>query len=318
GDPSDLFRQYIRFMIEMQWLLSILVPSSSYPVIPGIALLEESDDPLGGRCDKLILSRAIHAAWEAIRRSSARLTGISAKGGSRGKPVLQVDLEQGVDTLRDLIGWKALEPAIAEYKSKENLPPPALHAIGYSLGGYLAQSLFFTWPFALSSCTTLCSGGALHDLGMVKFAHTEEWRAVTHGLKYEIESGMLQGRLAIDPKTAAEAADDPGSVCGIPASAFSSHFRIFNEVFLQDPHGSYRSRVSEFAPRLLFLVGGNDPIVTMKSVLDASPREGINIIEIANLSHFVATESGEWRDSWLPAVARVLSSFADRTSILLA
>jgi hypothetical protein len=107
------------------------------------------------------------------------------------------------------------------------------------------------------------------------------------------------------------------SVCGIPADYFSAFFRMFNEVFLQDSHGSYRSRVSEFAPRLLFVVGGNDPIVTTRSVLAASPAEGINMIEIAKLGHFVALSRGEWRDFWLPAIARLLYSFADRASILL-
>jgi len=137
-----------------------------------------------------------------------------------------------------------------------------------------------------------------------------------HGLKYELDTGMLEGRIRIDPP-AGGTASAPETVAGIPADYFSSHFRIFNEVFLQDTHGSYRSRVSEFAPRLLFVVGGNDPIVTTRSVLEASPSEGINMIEIANLGHFVATSSGEWRDFWLPAISNLLFSFAKRSTILL-
>src|SRR5262249_29037619 len=162
--------------------------------------------------------------------------------------------------------------------------------------------------FAINSCTTICSGGALQDIRPIKFAHEEEWRTVTNGLKYELASGMLEGR--IDLEVLNDPPQDPRDatakrVCGIPLLSFSSFFRIFNDVFLQDSKGSYQARVLEFAPRLLFVVGGNDPIVTTKSVLEASPREGINMIEIANLSHFVSIERGEWKDFWLPEICRL-------------
>jgi hypothetical protein len=202
-------------------------------------------------------------------------------------------------------------------KPPKLLPSPSIHVIGYSLGGYLAQSAFFTWPFAISSCTTICSGGALNDLRPVKFAHEEEWRSIMHGLKYELDSGMLERRIRTDDESAGTVTETPASIAGIPADEFSSHFRMFNEVFLQDSHGSYRSRVSEFSPRLLFIVGGNDPIVTTRSVLDASPSEGINMIQVANLGHFVAnTGNGEWTHFWLPTVSKLLFAFAHRATSL--
>lgn len=314
-DPSDLFRQYLRFMVEMQWLLSVLTPVSYYPVTPGIGLLAEDSDPLGGRCDLDRLSAEIESSWQAIQESSLRLIEPNVRELRRnGGEVHRQGIRQSIAVTRHLIRWQPFEQPLSDSTPVDSLPAPRLHVIGYSLGGYLAQSVFFTWPFAVASCTTLCSGGALHDIRPVKLVHEEEWQAITHGLNYELESGMLEMRLRIDPK----ASKPGGSVCGIPTSYFSSHFRIFNDVFLQDRHGSYRARVSEFAPRLLFVVGGNDPIVTTRSVLEASPREGINMIEIANLSHFIAKEGGEWTGFWLPTIAKIISSLSERTEALLA
>jgi pimeloyl-ACP methyl ester carboxylesterase len=313
SDPSDLFRQYLRFMVENQWLLSALAPISSYSVAPGISLLEASDGPRGGRCDSQVLSEAIERAWSRIHQKSADLVGMK---DPRGPDVDQQGILSSIESLRELLGWRPGEP-LSSCREDDLLPPPAIHVIGYSLGGYLAQSVFFTWPFVLSSCTTLCSGGALNDLRPVKFANEEEWRSIMHGLKYELDTGMLEGRIRFDPSPGSEGSVNAGDVGGIPADYFSSHFRIFNEVFLQDAHGSYRSRVSEFAPRLLFVVGGNDPIVTTRSVMEASPSEGINLIEIANLGHFIAMNHGEWQNFWLPAVSRLLFAFSDRATTLL-
>lgn len=316
GDPSDLFRQYLRAMQEAQWLLSILVPISHYPVVPGTVLLGSSRDPQTGRNDASTLSQEIYDSWRRIGDASARL--ISSQEtvpGQRGGVVKKPDILDTITALRDLIGWQPFALPLSDQPLESGLPTPHIHVIGYSLGGYLAQSVFFTWPFAIGSCTTICSGGALHEIRPVKFAHEEEWKSVTNGLKYELESGMLEKRIALDETDGA--AWSGRSLSGIPLATFSSFFRIFNDVFLQDPNGSYRARVSEFAPRLLFMVGGNDPIVTTRSVIAASPREGINMIEVANLSHFVAVEKGEWGDFWLPALSKLLLSFARRTETLL-
>ena len=323
NDPAELFRQYLRFMTEMQWLLSVLVPVSCYPVVPGADLLAENEDPKQGRSDDDCLGEEIVKAWRAMSEASARAVRESdERAGYKelretGLPVTFVQVRQSIAAIRRLIGWRAYGKPLTEHECapESRLPPPRLHVVGYSLGAYLAQSVFFSWPFAIGSCTTVCAGAALQDLRPVRLANEEEWRAITRGLKYEIESSMLQGRLKWDADTPASGG---GSVCGIPASYFSAHFQIFNDVFLQDPHGSYRSRVSEFTPRLLFVVGGNDPIVSTRLVQEASPPEGINMIEVANLSHFVAIEGGEWRRFWLPMVAGVISKLSQHSETLQA
>jgi hypothetical protein len=300
SDPSDLFRQYLRFMVEMQWLMSVLVPVSYYPVASGMPLLEANPDPAEGRSRPEVVSRAIHKAWLEIHQEEPR-----------GDKITETDVLQAVNTIRHLIGWKASSVPLMNRKDDEPLDPPQLHVIGYSLGGYLAQSVFFTWPYAIGSCSTLCSGGALYSLRPEKIVHEEEWRAITHGLKYEIDSRILEGRIAVN------SGKDPETVRGIPVSFFASHFQTFNDIFLQDPYGSYRHRVSEFAPRLFFVVGGNDPIVPTRSVLETSPPEGINMIEIANLSHFIARDKGDWPTFWLPTIAGIISSLSDHSEFLL-
>ncbi|HEV7667107.1 MAG TPA: alpha/beta hydrolase [Thermoanaerobaculia bacterium] len=304
SDPSDLFRQYLRYMIEIQWVLSVLVPVSSYPVTPGQPLLAESMNPGEGRCNSIVLGEEIAKAWRTMYASSKQ-----SRRETSAEPeevCTTQDAIQAVTALRNAIGWKHCEKRLEDLEEGSLLPPPRLHVVGYSLGGYLAQSAFFTWPFALGTCTALCSGGALQDLRPVKIAHEEEWRSITHGLTFEVDCAMLEGRIRLE---------ESDNICGIPASDFGSHYRIFHDVFLQDPYGSYRARVSEFAPRLFFVVGGNDPIVPTNSLIQASPKGGINLIEIANLTHFIATDAGEWSDFWLPMVTQVIVRLSERMEV---
>jgi hypothetical protein len=311
SDPSDLFRQYLRFIVEIQWLISTLVPVGHYPVTSGIPLLAPNREANASRCNPDVLSSAIHESWDEIFAYSRKHRDHDVPSQKEPR-VRKDDIRKSITVIRRLIGWQSSATTLtARDKDKdEPLDPPQLHVIGYSLGGYLAQSVFFTWPYAIGSCTTLCSGGALTSLRPEKIMHEEEWRAITHGLKYEIESGMLEGRIAADKAT-------PQRICGIPASNFTAHFQTFTDIFLQDPYGTYRHRVSEFAHRMFFVVGGNDPIVPTRSVLDTSPPEGINLIEIAHLSHFIAMESGEWADFWLPTIVTIISSFSDHSEKLL-
>jgi hypothetical protein len=310
SDPSDLFRQYLRFIVETQWLISTLVPICHYPVTSGIPLLAPNREADASRCNPDILGQAIHKSWDEIFAYSRKHRDHNIP--RQKEPLVgEDDIRQSITAIRRLIGWQSSTTKLTDRDKSEPLDPPQLHVIGYSLGGYLAQSVFFTWPYAIGSCTTLCSGGALTSLRPEKIMHEEEWRAITHGLKYEIESGMLEGRIAADKATA------PQSICGIPASNFTAHFQTFTDIFLQDPYGTYRHRVSEFAHRMFFVVGGNDPIVPTRSVLDTSPPEGINLIEIAHLSHFIAIEKGEWADFWLPTITTIISSFSDHSEKLL-
>jgi hypothetical protein len=190
------------------------------------------------------------------------------------------------------------------------------------MGGFMAQAAFFAWPFAISSCTNLFAGGALRDLAPTAFAHPEEWQAVLHSLRYELDRALREGYLKIY-----EDESKRERVAGIAADDFSYFTRIFYEVYLQYYRGGYASRVSEFSRRLLFVVGGDDPIVRTKNVLDAGPPEGMTLIQIADVSHFPggrgrgAPDGGrvenEQRVYWLPEVGRVIAKFSVRSAGLL-
>jgi pimeloyl-ACP methyl ester carboxylesterase len=189
-----------------------------------------------------------------------------------------------------------------------------VHVIGYSLGGFVAQSVFFAWPQVVSSCTTICSGGALSALSPTAFAQPEEWQSVLHSLRPELSNSMLQGRLGSDEGKK----DVPvGMVAGMPIQRFGYFQRIFEQVFLQEDRSSYQERLSEYGLRMLFVSGGEDPIVPPKNILDASPKEGTTMLSIAGMTHFLNQEPRkdrireiEQRDFWLPEAGRLIARAA--------
>ena len=92
--------------------------------------------------------------------------------------------------------------------------------------------------------------------------------------------------------------------------------RTFYEVFEQEYRGSFQTRLVAFRQRMLFVVGGNDPIVRPQSVLDSGPPDGINMLSIGGLGHFLAdtphlTVEKEQREFWIPEIARMIGLLAD-------
>lgn len=300
ADAGDLFRQFLRFMTETQWLLSALVPIPSYRVVAGLDLLADNHTLDASRANSSVLARHIHEAWQ--------LASAASRKAARGVTIKPGHIKKSVETIRHLVGWEPTRTKKNDPFPDSVLPPPALHAIGYSLGGYLAQSVFFTWPFAVSSCTTIGSGGPLREVALTAFAHPEEWQTVMYALRFEIESAMLQRRIVRSQRK-----NGGYAIAGINEDHYAFFDRIFNEVFLQDFRGPYRQRVSEYVSRLLFVLGGKDPVISTQSVLESSPPEGINMMQIANLAHFPWSKEREWRDFWLPQIASVVAAFSHHT-----
>ncbi len=343
-DPGDLFRQFLRYMQETQWLLSALMPRPHYAVAAGTRLLAEAEQPDRGkgRGAHGVLARAIAEDWQEVVKANVKAEELYEElAQAQGEPdehpstqskqdVSEKKINDMVAELRELLGWKGKSDADERRAApKQAAPePPSVHVVGYSMGGFMAQAAFFAWPFAISSCTNLFAGGALRDLAPTAFAHPEEWQAVLHGLRYELDRAFREGYLKSHEM---ESTDGAGSkverVAGIDADDFSYFTRIFYEVYLQYYRGGYASRVSEFSRRLLFVVGGDDPIVRTKNVLDAGPPEGMTLIQIADVSHFPggrgrgAPDGGkvenEQRVYWLPEVGRVIANFSERSAGLL-
>ena len=312
-DGSELFRQFIRYMIETQWLLSILVTRSRYRCASGAVLLAPHEMQRKSRLEDEVIAAAIHSEWtreyEASQHELKNVLNEQTHAPQMKEAISTDAVLSSVQELRTSLGWYC-------YKKHGGEPPdsgldlPTIHVVGYSLGGFTAQSVFMTWPFAIASCSTLLAGGALRELSPTAFAHPEEWQTVLHSLRYELDYAMVQGRLS----------ERSQRIAGVQRDVFIYLQRTFYEVFEQEYRGSYRTRLSEYGRRMLFVVGGHDPIVRPRSVLDSAPEEGVNMIEIAGLGHFLGHPAREdsledaQRRFWLPEVAGLLGRFGDKSA----
>ncbi|HEX6154161.1 MAG TPA: hypothetical protein VFZ19_11630 [Solirubrobacterales bacterium] len=298
SDAGDLFRHFLRYMVETRWLLSIINPTPPESWLVGGEPLPQDDLPV-----------SLLEDWEALRDASVDAlkdeTNTPDPEFSNealvGQAIGIKDARSTVGTLRELLGREAGSP---------QLP---IHVVGYSLGGFVAQCVFFAWPNMITSCATICSGGAIRALSPTAFAHSEEWQSVLHSLRAEIEGSMLARKIS--------RGEEEGRVAGIDSAQFGYFHRIFNQVFLQEDHASYKQRLSEHGSRMLFVSGGEDPIVKTRDVLDASPDEGITMLSVARLTHFLAEDArseleDEQRRFWLPEAGGLVARAASRAEEL--
>ncbi|HEY5708162.1 MAG TPA: hypothetical protein VIS51_02080 [Solirubrobacterales bacterium] len=301
GDSGELFRQFLRYMVEMRWLLSLLVRRRPEAWRVGEMPLARAN-----------LAKGLLAEWSQLRQTSREVW-----------EARKVDLSFSEETVRQLLGAELEEATIRktidvmtdvlglEQKGSPQTMP--VHVIGYSLGGFLAQSVFFAWPNIVSSCSTICSGGAIRALSPTAFAHSEEWQAVLHTLRPELEDSMLGGRISHDRNS--------GLIAGMDEAQFGYYQRIFDQVFLQEDNASYKARLSEYGTRMLFVSGGEDPIVRTREILDAGPDDGITMLSVANLTHFLGEKplsdrETEQREFWLPEAGGLLARAATRAEDL--
>jgi hypothetical protein len=213
SDSGELFRQFLRYMVEMRWLLAAVNEERPQEWLIGDRVPDH--EGLAGR---------ILEEWEALRGASAE----ALKSGDvspedwdeelalqkLGLPIERDEVKWMIDVLKSVL-------QIGEGRGESCLP---VHVIGYSLGGFLAQSVFFAWPNLISSCSTICSGGAIRSLSPTAFAHHEEWQAVLHTLRPELEQSMLRGRIS----------RRQGRIAGMEEDQFAYFQRIFDQVFLQE------------------------------------------------------------------------------------
>lgn len=318
-DGLHLFRQFLRYMIETRWLLSSIVRYSTYRCVSGSGLLGERVELDKSRLDPKTLGDAIAAEWTDLYEASKKAIE-KQDGGSPQMPkkVPHKDaFKQAVTSLRDVLRLDQYDPV--DGISYENNSEPELHVIGYSLGGFAAQSVFMSWPFLVSSCSTLLSGGALRELSPTAFADPEEWQTVLHSLRYELDDAMLDWRFTPPKECPEDREEEDPRVAGIDPNLFLFLKRTFYEVFEQEYRGSFQTRLVAFRQRMLFIVGGNDPIVRPQSVLDAGPPDGINLIAIGGLGHFLESSpkgrsEKEQRLFWLPEIGRTIGKLADKAA----
>jgi pimeloyl-ACP methyl ester carboxylesterase len=314
-DGSHLFRQFLRFMIETQWLLSALVRRSRYRCISGLNLLAEAENPEKSRLDDETLAQELKAQWKHLHDASREQ--IKQRHVGDGQPPrLNTTTPFFLSAVRSLREALGLEDKLSG-DLEDGEDEMAVHVIGYSLGGFAAQSVFMSWPFLISSCSTLLSGGPLRALAPTAFADPEEWQTVLHSLRYEVDEAMMNGfyRPADSARPSADSAGEQ-RVAGIELDLFLYLKRTFYEVFQQEYRGSFQTRLVAFRQRMLFVVGGNDPIVRPESVLDSGPPDGVNMLAVGGLGHFLGDraqddEEDAQRSFWIPEVGRVISNLAD-------
>lgn len=326
-DGLHLFRQFLRYMIETRWLLSSIVRYSTYRCVSGSGLLLERSSASGSRLNVSRLAKEMQREWNALFGASSDAITYHRNGSpDMCEQPKEVAFRKAINSLRNALGLHR------RYDGDEFDPKaePQLHAIGYSLGGFTAQSVFMSWPFLFSSCSTLLSGGAMRELAPTAFADPEEWQTVLHSLRYELDDAMMDWRFqqAVEKgsehggKAPADGERDDKTTtvgAGINHYLFLYLKRTFYEVFEQEYRGSFQTRLAAFRQRMLAVVGGNDPIVSPKSVLDASPPDGINMLTIGGLGHFLAdTPQGdverEQRAFWIPEIARTVGLLADEAA----
>jgi hypothetical protein len=331
-DGSHLFRQFMRFMVETQWLLSTLARRSSYLCASGANLLAEGSTPESSRLVDSKLADAMGSAWSRLQSASEAAEETRAVRQRRGE--WQATLPNTthflncIATLRNELNLPADYPGLDD-SWDQGPPEPPLHALGYSLGGYTAQSVFMSWPFLVSSCVTLLAGGALRDMAPTAFADPEEWQTVLHSLRYELDDRFL----ALRGTDGTETTDTPHwaetvkanaeartaheqRIAGIDTELFMAFKRTFYEVFQQERRGSVQTRFAAFRPRMLFVVGGNDPVFQPSQVVDAAPPGGLNLLEIGALSHFLGgrptgNEEQRQREFWVPEMTALIHRFAN-------
>lgn len=310
-DAGDLFRHFMRYMVEMRWLLSIVNNKAPTGWMVGGTLVGHNPS----------LAKRLALEWERLWDASfTALADAPSSEATQGDPEGTAPAkERVVGPAIDTEEIGSIAAVLRTLLGRENLKAPAelpLHVVGYSLGGFLAQSVFFAWPNLVSSCSTICSGGAIRALSPTAFADPEEWQSVLHSLRPEIEGSMLAGKIVRDD-------DGDGDMIGMPADRFGYLHRIFNQVFMQEDHSSYKQRLSEYGSRMLFVSGGEDPIIRPQDVLDASPKEGVTMLSIAQLTHFLGEETRsdreverKQREFWLPEAGRLIARAAKRADEL--
>lgn len=322
-DGSHLFRQFMRFMVETQWFLSTIVRRSSFRCPSGAELLEEDATIENSRLNPTVLAKAIRKDWIRLHRASMKTaksevaqiekeeghwnTNHQERPPVNQKVVYQRDIRAAIRGLRDTLNLdRHFTPKGGDLLEGDGSEEPSIHALGYSLGGFTAQSVFMSWPFVVASCCSLLAGGALRELAPTGFADPEEWQTVLHSLRYEMDDRMMSKHLGTTEEL----------IGGFDRDLFTYLKRTFYEVFQQEYRGSIQTRYQAFSDRMLFIVGGNDPVMRPETVLQSSPKGGLNLLEIGGLGHFLqdgsSGASGEQQKYfWLPEMWTLIHNFSN-------
>lgn len=311
-DAAELYRQFLRHMVETQWLLSAIVPFQNIPLKAGLDLLARDE-----RDDHTKVANAIQNGWQSLEEADAKAWGASMPRDTVQVPAPDIEpLTCQIRRLREAISWQ-LAPSDWHTKDIKDIVfrPLAIHALGYSMGGFVAQATMFTWPHIIATCTMLASGGSLADV-RASFVHEAEWRHVLNRLLPDLENPAIAHQIPVVHDDNRPNDQTPIRIYGLPRGYYSAFRRAFDQIFLQRSlrRGEYTDWLEEFHERLFFILGGSDPVVRVANVIESAPPSGLNTIEIADLKHELHDRQlHEWQKFWLPGVVtRTIEDFVRR------
>lgn len=313
-DAAELYRQFLRHMVETQWLLSSIVPFEDIPLKTGLDLLAR-----GKRKNPFDVATAITEAWNNLNKTDTDALVKAGVPPNVPPPTLDIGiLTNQIARLRKEVYWKLADENWHQTNNTTEAlyRPLSINAVGYSMGGFVAQATMFTWPQLVASCTMLASGGSLSDV-QAPFVHEQEWLYVLDRLLPDLENPAIAGQIPVYSSENTSMADKrtPDKIYGLPRGYYSAFRRAFDQIFMQRSvrRREYTAWLEEFHESLLFVLGGRDPVVKVANVIETAPPSGLNVMEVAGLKHELHDRQREWQKFWLPRiVTRNIEHFARR------
>jgi len=294
--PAELFSDFLAYSVETQWFLRAISPSGVIPTG-----YEELSGTRRLRLTPVQISNEVVRDWLALSQAAKR-SSTSQTALPLAEPISPLGARRSIKYLRSVLGLSDTKGEAHTNASGADIP---VHMVGYSLGGYLAQTSLFSWPGLVTTSTVLTSGGFAPDSSWSSM-HEDKWRALLASLAEDLETAFMSGIF--------EATQNDDRIAGLDAATYRMLRTLFREVFSTAPGDESLRRISLFISRLLFVVTTEDPIVRSNSPISTVPA-GVNMIELTQLGHFLSgpaqsPHQAAQRDFWLPEVARVIASFS--------
>lgn len=297
-DGTHLLQQFMRFMIESRWFLSVLARRSVYRSAAGIGLVAPHETLGNSRVNTAVVSKTVLQEATELRDASERMLRPVAEWEDVPQRTERLGLEavtHCVDSLRQVLNLDSEYPGQTGILRKDDREP-AVHTVGFGFGGYTSQALLMGWPYLVSSSTSLVATSSTLP---------EEWDAVVHSLKQAPDLVLsLSG-------------GHPSEESPIAASQSLRAFaQIFREIYLTNSPNALTSRLAAFRKRMLFVISGAE---TRQAVFRGpSSDASLNVLELSDVEDrddsAALVDADERRAFWAEETAKLLGHFADRAN----
>lgn len=164
-------------------------------------------------------------------------------------------------------------------------PKIRISCLGYSMGGLAALGVFLSNPERYNACVLLNSGVQLRDIKLpTSMISQSEWQDIVE----RASSDFLD-------------AED------------SIYSQLFGQLFLGNMPALTTKKLKPHTRKLLFVFGGADSVIPMKSIGYIEPEgRGLPIFQIPGISHFPAIDR-EW-NSWYQFTINLIADFEENAS----